>query len=134
MRISDIIAYVGKDGQRCASAGAASRKHLTTVLVVLTNAWATSALLRTLFEITGDLFSQKRRSKSRKQAKRENYQKDLWCIRNNGDFSGRLPVLRHEYESCPRRHSDQVFTVFKHHIEPVSRHLSRYGHTYDWKK
>ena len=139
MRISDIIAYVGKDRQDALRAGAATEETFDDGLGGAYNAWATSAFVADIVQnsfgkpqisLSEDAF------KEMKRAKRENYQKIYGASEANGDFSEdikRLFEKLYEYELSSLKSGDQSLAIFKHHIEPVSRHLSRYGHTYDWK-
>ena len=66
MRISDIIAYVGKDRQDALRAGAATEETFDDGLGGAYNAWATSAFVQTLFRlalVSLRFLSQKRRLK-----------------------------------------------------------------------
>ena len=139
MRISDIIAYVGKDRQDALRAGAATEETFDDGLGGAYNAWATSAFVA---DIVQNSFGKPQISlseeafKEMKRAKRENYKKIYGASEANGDFSEDIKHLfekLYEYELSSLKSGDQSLAIFKHHIEPVSRHLSRYGHTYDWK-
>ena len=90
MRISDIIAYVGKDRQDALRAGAATEETFDDGLGGAYNAWATSAFVA---DIVQNSFGKPQISlseeafKEMKRAKRENYKKVYGASEANGDFS-----------------------------------------------
>ena len=139
MRISDIIAYVGKDRQDAIRAGLVGEDDFDDGLGGAYNSWALSAFVTDVIEnslgkpyvaMSEEGFAELRR------AKRENYEKIYGAAEVNGDFSGEIRGLffalyDHELEAL--RSGDEDSAIFRHHIEPVTRRLSYYGRTYDWE-
>ena len=140
VRISDIIAYVGKDRQDAIRAGAATEKSFDDGLGGAYNTWALSAFTADIIEHS---FGKNRISMSEvafqemKRAKRENYQKIYGSAEANGDFSEDIKDLfarLYDYELSVLASGNTSHALFKHHIEPLQRHLSYYGNTYDWEQ
>ena len=140
VRISDIIAYVGKDRQDAIRAGAATEKSFDDGLGGAYNTWALSAFTADIIEHS---FGKNRISMSEaafqemKRAKRENYQKIYGSAEANGDFSEDIKDLfarLYDYELSVLASGNTSHALFKHHIEPLQRHLSYYGNTYDWER
>ena len=107
VRVSDIIAYVGKDRQDAIRAGLCTEKSFDDGLGGAYNAWAL-----------------------------ENYEKIYGASEVNGDFSrgvSELFSLLYDHELEALRAGDEAAAIFRHHIEPLGRHLAPYGRTYDWK-
>jgi dGTPase len=71
-----------------------------------------------------------------RRAKRENYEKIYGASEVNGDFSrgvSELFSLLYDHELEALRAGDESAAIFRHHIEPLGRHLAPYGRTYDWE-
>ena len=140
VRVSDIIAYVGKDRQDAIRAGLLDEAAFLDGLGGAYNAWALSAFVADVVEHS---VGQSRIAMSEEgfaemaRAKRENYQLIYNSAEVGGDFSrGAREVFAFVYE---RVVSDLVegredAPVFRHHIAYVSRLLEHYGRTYDWQR
>lgn len=139
VRVSDIIAYVGKDRQDAIRAGLCNEKSFDDGLGGAYNAWALGAFVADVvenslgkprIEMSEEGFAEMRR------AKRENYEKIYGASEVNGDFSrgvSELFSLLYEHELAALRAGDESAAIFRHHIEPLGRHLAPYGRTYDWE-
>ena len=139
VRVSDIIAYVGKDRQDAIRAGICSEKSFDDGLGGAYNAWALSAFTadvvehsvgRDRIEMSEEGFAEMRR------AKRENYEKIYGAGEVNGDFSADVRELfgalyEHELEALAA--GDESSAIFAHHVRPLERRLAYYGRTYDWE-
>lgn len=139
MRISDIIAYVGKDRQDAIRAGLADEKSFEDGLGGAYNAWALSAFVTDVVEqslgkpyiaMSEEGFAELAR------AKRENYEKIYGSAEVNGDFAGPVRELfsklyDHELEALREGAEDSA--IFRHHIGPINRRLGYYGRSYDWE-
>ena len=139
VRVSDIIAYVGKDRQDAIRAGLCDEGTFDDGLGGAYNAWALAAFVtdviehsvgRDRIEMSEEAFSEMRR------AKRENYEKIYGAGEVNGDFSAEIAQLfsalyDHELEALAS--GDESAAVFAHHVLPLERRLSFYGRRYDWE-
>ena len=139
VRVSDIIAYVGKDRQDAICAGICSEDTFDDGLGGGYNAWALSAFVadivensvgRDHIEMSEEAFCEMRR------AKRENYEKIYGAGEVNGDFSHDVAELfsaLYEHELDALRAGDESSAVFAHHVRPLERRLAYYGRSYDWE-
>lgn len=139
VRVSDIIAYVGKDRQDAIAAGLCSEDDFDDGLGGAYNAWALSALSSDVIEssvgkdrieMSEEGFLEMRR------AKRENYEKIYGAGEVNGDFSAEVRDLfaaLYDHELAAIAAGDETAAVFAHHILPTERRLSYYGRRYDWE-
>lgn len=139
VRVSDIIAYVGKDRQDAICAGLADESTFDDGLGGAYNAWALSAFVADVVEssvgcdhiaMSAEGFAEMRR------AKRENYEKIYGAGEVNGDFSAEVAELfaalyAHELEALEA--GDESAAVFAHHVRPTERRLAFYGRAYDWE-
>ncbi len=139
VRVSDIIAYVGKDRQDAIRAGLCREDSFEDGLGGAYNAWALAALVSDVIEhslgkdhieMSSEAFAEMSR------AKRENYQKIYGASEVNGEFSAAVAELfarlyTHELEALARQ--DRTAAIFCHHVEPLERHLAHYGRHYAWK-
>ncbi len=139
VRVSDIIAYVGKDRQDAICAGLADEGTFDDGLGGGYNAWALAAFVADVVEnsvgeetiaMSEEGFAEMRR------AKRENYEKIYGAGEVNGDFSAEIAQLfsalyDHELEALAS--GDESAAVFAHHVLPLERRLSFYGRRYDWE-
>ncbi len=140
VRVSDIIAYVGKDRQDAIRSGLATDDTFDDGLGGAYNAWALSAFVADVvensvgkerIEMSEEGFSELRR------AKRENYLKIYGSSEVNGDFSkevGDLFARVYEHELDMLRRGDESAAIFRHHIDPISRNLGHYGRSYAWER
>lgn len=139
VRISDIIAYVGRDRQDAIAAGLLGEDAFDDGLGGGYNSWilerASADIIEHSYgkdriEMSEALFSEIRR------AKRENYDK---IYRSSGIEGERAEVLSRAfglmYEHClgDLRARDESSYIFKHHIARIDRALSHYGRSYDWE-
>ncbi len=139
VRVSDIIAYVGKDRQDAIRAGLCREDTFDDGLGGGYNAWALAAFVsdviehsvgRDRIEMSAEGFAEMRR------AKRENYEKIYGAGEVNGDFSHEVAELfgalyEHELEALAA--GDESAAIFSHHVRPTERRLSYYGRSYDWE-
>lgn len=139
VRVSDIIAYVGKDRQDAIRAHLLDEDAFADGLGGAYNAWALSALVADVIEhsvgedriaMSEAAFAEMRR------AKRENYQKIYGAAEVDGEFSHRVSELfeqlyLHELEAL--RTGDESAAVFRHHIVPLERGIAHYGGSYAWQ-
>ena len=139
VRVSDIIAYVGKDRQDAITAGLADEGTFDDGLGGGYNAWALAAFVADVVEnsagedhiaLSEEGFAEMRR------AKRENYEKIYGAGEVNGDFSHRIAELfsalyDHELEAL--RAGDERAAIFAHHVVPLERRQAFYGRGYDWE-
>lgn len=140
VRVSDMIAYVGKDRQDAIRAGLADEATFADGLGGAYNSWALSAFIA---DVVQNSFGKDRVEMSPagfaelKRAKRENGEKIYGSREVNGDFSGPIAgffkrLYDHELEAL--REGDPRAAIFAQHIEPVSRHLAPYGRRYAWEE
>lgn len=139
VRVSDIIAYVGKDRQDAIRAGLCDETSFEDGLGGAYNAWALSAFITDVIEhslgkdhieMSAEGFAEMAR------AKRENYQKIYGAREVNGEFSveiSRLFERLYDHELAALEAADRSAAIFRHHIEPLERHLGHYGQRYDWR-
>ena len=139
VRVSDIIAYVGKDRQDAIRAGICDEGSFDDGLGGAYNAWALSAFVADVVEssvgrdhvaMSEEAFAEMRR------AKRENYEKIYGAGEVNGDFSRDVAELfgelyAHELDALAA--GDESSAIFAHHVLPTQRRLAFYGRAYDWE-
>ena len=139
VRVSDIIAYVGKDRQDAIRAGLLGEGDFADGLGGAYNSWALAAFVADVvensvgkdhIEMSEEAFAEMRR------AKRENYEMIYNASEVNGDFADGVcelfaRVFDHEVEVLAA--GDESAAVFQHHVLPLRRHLARYGRRYDWE-
>ena len=140
VRVSDIIAYVGKDRQDAIGAGLVGEDAFDDGLGGAYNAWALSAFVADVVEhsvgedaiaMSEEGFAEMRR------AKRENYEKIYGAAEVNGDFPAEVAELfaalyEHELEALAA--GDERAAIFAHHVAPVERRLAYYGRRYEWEQ
>lgn len=138
VRISDIIAYVGRDRQDAIAAGLLDEDAFEDGLGGAYNSWILShasadiiehSYGRDRIEMSEELFSEIRRAKA------ENYRKIYRASGIEGESAEVLSRAFHlMYERClaDLRARDESSYIFKHHIARIERHLEHYGRTYDW--
>ena len=139
MRVSDIIAYVGKDRQDAIRAGLCDEDSFDDGLGGAYNLWALSAFVTDVIQnslgkdhiqMSEAAFAEMRR------AKRENYEKIYGAKEVNGEFSAEVSGLferLYDHELASLEREDHTSAIFAHHIDPLGRHLSHYGHSYNWQ-
>lgn len=140
VRVSDIIAYVGKDRQDAIRAGIADEGTFDDGLGGAYNAWALRAFVADVVEhsvgreriaMSEEAFLEMRR------AKRENYQKIYGAHEVNGDLDRGMAEL---FWKLYERVMDDLVAgrteapVFRHHVRYVEQWLAHYGHTYEWER
>ncbi|WP_035425396.1 deoxyguanosinetriphosphate triphosphohydrolase family protein [Atopobium fossor] len=140
VRISDIIAYIGKDRQDAIRAGIATEKTFDDGMGGAYNAWALSAFA---IDIVSHSLGASRISMSEesfeemRRAKRENYKKIYLASEVAGDLSQNIAqMFAMVYAKCLEwmRCGDTTTPIFEHHILPLERSLSYYKKEYDWQK
>ena len=139
VRISDIIAYVGKDRQDAIRAGLCNETTFEDGLGGAYNAWALSAFITDVvensfgkdhIEMSEQLFHELAR------AKRENYEKIYHAGEVSGDFSHEMAWLfdgMYERVLKDLAAGDESAPVFRHHIKYANILLGHYGKEYDWQ-
>ena len=139
VRISDIIAYVGRDRQDAIAAGLLDQDGFEDGLGGAYNSWILShasadiiehSYGRDRIEMSEELFCEIRRAKA------ENYRK---IYRSSGIEGERAEVLGRAfslmYEHClgDLRARDESSYIFRHHIARIDAALSHYGKRYAWE-
>ncbi|MBR3226386.1 MAG: HD domain-containing protein [Atopobiaceae bacterium] len=139
VRISDIIAYVGKDRQDAIRAGIADENTFDDGLGGAYNAWALRAFVGDVVEhsvgrshiaMSEEAFAEMRR------AKQENYKKIYRASEVDGEFDRGMAEL---FDALYHDVLDDLAAgreespVFRHHIRIMAQSLSHYGRTYDWE-
>ena len=139
VRVSDIIAYVGKDRQDAIAAGIVGEEDFDDGLGGAYNSWALGAFIsdvvehsfgRDRIEMSEEAFCEMRR------AKRENYEKIYNASELNGELAADVAELFervYERTLADLRAGDEGAPVFRHHIVDVSRALGYYGQSYKWE-
>lgn len=139
VRISDIIAYVGRDRQDAIAAGLLSEDAFDDGLGGSYNSWILSHASADIIEhsygkdhieMSPELFEEIRRAKA------ENYDK---IYRSSGIEGERAEVLGRAfslmYEHClgDLKARDESSYIFRHHIRRIEQGLAHYGHCYAWE-
>ncbi len=139
VRISDIIAYVGKDRQDAIRAGLLDEGAFDDGLGGAYNSWALSAFVADVVEnsVGCDRVAMSEAGFAElKRAKRENYEK----IYGAGEVSSGLgretaqlffALYDHELEAL--RAGDESSAIFCQHIRGCERRLAHYGREYAWE-
>ncbi len=140
VRVSDIIAYVGKDRQDAIRAGLCDEATFDDGLGGGYNAWALGAFVTDVIEhslgkdrieMSEAGFAEMRR------AKRENYEKIYGASEVNGEFSPQVQeVFRGVYEQvlADLVAGREESPVFRHHVRVQNQQLGVYGGTYGWQE
>lgn len=139
VRISDIIAYVGRDRQDAIEAGLLTGDAFEDGLGGAYNSWilthASADIIEHSYgkdriEMSEELFAEIRRAKA------ENYAK---IYRSSGIEGERAEVLARAFELMYERclddlnKRDESSFIFRHHIMRIEEQLAHYGRTYDWR-
>ena len=139
VRISDIIAYVGRDRQDAIEAGLLTGDAFEDGLGGAYNSWilthASADIIEHSYgkdriEMSEELFAEIRRAKA------ENYAK---IYRSSGIEGERAEVLARAFELMYERCLDDLHKrdessfIFRHHIKRIEEQLAHYGRTYDWQ-
>ena len=139
VRISDIIAYVGRDRQDAIEAGLLPADAFDDGLGGGYNSWILSRASvdiiehsygRDRIEMGEGLFSELAR------AKRENYEKIYRAGGVEGSYGDELEqAFRLIYERCRAdlEYGREDGFIFRHHIRRIERQLSFYGRAYGWR-
>lgn len=139
VRISDIIAYVGRDRQDAIEAGLLSEDAFDDGLGGGYNTWIlTHASIdivehsygKNRIEMSEELFDEIAR------AKRENYTKIYssgGVEEEHGDMMAQAFRRMYEHFYHDLEHGDESSFIFRHHIARIEKALSYYGRTYDWQ-
>lgn len=139
VRVSDIIAYVGKDRQDAIRAGLCDEDSFADGMGGAYNAWALRVLIADVVEhsvgkprisLSEEGFAEMRR------AKRENYEKIYGAPEVNGEFDREIGELFERlYEKVfeDLAAGREEAPVFRHHVRYVSERLRHYGRSYDWE-
>ena len=140
VRISDIIAYVGRDRQDAIEAGLLDGDAFADGLGGAYNSWILSHASADIIEhsygkdrieMSEELFAEIRRAKA------ENYAK---IYRSSGIEGERAEVLGRAFELMYDRAladlkaRDESSFIYRHHILRVSEQLAHYGRTYEWER
>ena len=140
VRVSDIIAYVGKDRQDAELAGLLDAgAPFRTGAVGAYNSWVIAALTVDIvensygkdhIELSQEAFDELA------AAKRENYQLIYETPSVGGECEG---LIAPRFEALFARllddlvSGDETSPIFAHHVVPVCRHAGYYSHDYDWQ-
>lgn len=139
VRLSDIIAYVGKDRQDAELAGLLdSSAPFDTGAVGAYNSWVIAALTVDIVENSygkDHIELSQRAFEELSRAKRENYR----LIYETPEVGGECQeVIAPRFEALFDRllddlaSGDETRAVFAHHVLPLERQAGWYGHVYDW--
>jgi dGTPase len=144
VRISDIIAYVGKDRQDALTAGsisdAAGFSTVSDGNLGAYNAWVLQHLTVDIVENSygkDHIEMSQRAYDELVSAKRENYRLIYENPDVEGAFDERLEGLfgkMYDRILADVRAEDTSSPVFAHHIKPLEDEASHYGRVYDWKR
>ena len=140
VRLSDIIAYVGKDRQDAIRAKRVAPEDFDDGLGGAYNAWALTVFSVDVIEnsfgkdriqMSEDAFAELRRAKD------ENYRKIYDATEVNAGRSAQIGELFREvyerlYDDLER--GDERSPIFKHHIADLSAYLAHYGRAYAWER
>ncbi len=138
VRISDIIAYVGRDRQDAIEAGLLEPSAFDDGLGGAYNSWILTHASADIIEhsygsdrisMSDELFAEIRRAKA------ENYAKIYRSGGIEGECAERLAeAFRLMYERFlgDLERGDESSFIFRHHIARIERALSYYGRTYDY--
>lgn len=139
VRISDIIAYVGRDRQDAISAGLLDEDAFEDGLGGAYNSWilehASADIIehsygKNRIEMSRDLFEEIRRAKA------ENYAKIYRSSGIEGERAEELQrafTLMYEHFLDDLVHHDKSSFIFRHHIDRIEEALSYYGRSYAWE-
>lgn len=139
VRISDIIAYVGRDRQDAIEAGLLDDDAFCDGLGGRYNSWILShasvdiiehSYGKDRIEMSEELFAEIRRAKA------ENYAKIYRSAGIEGECADILSdAFERMYDVCldDLRRGDEDSLIFRHHIKRLERALSHYGRTYNWE-
>lgn len=139
VRISDIIAYVGRDRQDAIEAGLLSEDAFDDGLGGGYNSWILS---RASVDIVEHSYGKDRIEMSEElfreisRAKRENYEKiyhSTGIEEEDRVMMTRAFGLMYEHFLGDLRARDERSCIFRHHIARIDRALSHYGRAYDWE-
>ena len=139
VRISDIIAYVGRDRQDAIEAGLLDEDAFADGMGGRYNSWILSRASvdiiehsygKDRIEMSEELFEEISR------AKRENYEKIYYSTgveEEHGEMMARAFSLMYEHFLGDLKARDTQSYIFRHHIDRIQKSLSYYGQTYDWE-
>lgn len=140
VRLSDIIAYVGKDRQDAELAGIYGRDADNGGIVGgRYNAWVQQAIVVDVIENSygKDLVQMSQKAFDElSQAKKDNYRTIYHCEEVEGDCGGTIaPMFEMLYQKTLEdlASGDETRPVFRFHIEPLTVQTSYYGRSYDWE-
>lgn len=139
VRISDIIAYVGRDRQDAIAAGLLDTDAFDDGLGGLYNSWILSHASADIIEhsygkdrieMSDELFAEIRRAKA------ENYEKIYRSSGIEGEYADRLSeafALMYERFLDDLLQGREDSFIFRHHIKRIQAFLSYYDRSYDWE-
>lgn len=139
VRISDIIAYVGRDRQDAIEAGLVSEDAFEDGLGGRYNSWILShasidivehSYGKNRIEMSEEMFDEIAR------AKRENYAKIYrsgGIEDEHGESMARVFGLMYEHFLRDLEARDEQSHIFRHHIARIEKALSYYGRSYAWE-
>lgn len=139
VRISDIIAYVGRDRQDAIAAGLLDADAFDYGLGGLYNSWILSHASADIIEhsygkdrieMSDELFAEIRRAKA------ENYEKIYRSSGIEGEYADRLSeafALMYERFLDDLLQGREDSFIFRHHIKRIQAFLSYYDRSYDWE-
>lgn len=140
VRISDIIAYVGRDRQDAIEAGLLSEDAFDDGLGGRYNSWI---LTRASIDIVEHSYGKDRIEMSEelfreiRRAKRENYEKiyhSAGIEEQEAATMARAFSLMYEHFLGDLKARDEHSYIFRHHIARIDKALSYYGRTYEWER
>lgn len=139
VRISDIIAYVGKDRQDAIRAGHVPAAAFDDGLGGAYNSWALDAFIADVVEnsLGGSRIEMSQEGfRELKRAKRENGEKIYEKHEVHGPMEGHVEGLFAQlYGACLEdlASGNPASPILAHHVRPLLAEAAHYGRTYDWR-
>ena len=139
VRLSDIIAYVGKDRQDAIVAGIVEGSDFDDGLGGAYNSWALGTFISDVVEHSfgrDHLEMSKAAFEEMRRAKRENFEKIYNSNEMNGELANEVAALfRRVYNRmlADLEADNESSPIFRHHIRHIEDCLKYYGRHYDWE-
>ena len=138
-RLSDMIAYVGKDRQDAIRAGLCEESSFDDGMGGAYNAWALRCFTADVVEHSVGrpyIAMSKEGFEELRRAKRENYRKIYGAPEVGAAFDAGMSELFHRlyervYDDLASHRTETP--VFRHHVRYVEQWLTHYGRSYAWE-
>lgn len=139
VRISDIIAYVGKDRQDAVRALKVGKDTFADGLGSYYNSWALDAFIADIVENSlgkGEISMSKAAFEELRRAKKENGEKIYFANEVGKETRVTIaPLFEMVYDAAYEDLKEGLSNspIMAHSIRPIQEALSHYGRTYDWE-